>query len=162
MEKDSDFQPPKKKQRKGDLLPGKRFVSPVSDDQMAVISKGFIPHKNTNWAMSCFREWRSARDRKSAERKTSVERIFRRILISKNWITGFVAEVRNKILPLRTILAGLQRYKLSKNPNAPKFGETCFSEICGTCDTVYRDLCSKGIGAEVCHTLVNYHTRRRG
>ena len=67
MEKDSDFQQLKKKRRKGNLLPGKCFVSPVSDDQMVVISKGFIPHKNTDWAMSCFREWRNARDRKSAE-----------------------------------------------------------------------------------------------
>ena len=45
MEKDSDFQPSKKKRRKGDLLPGKCFVSPVSDDQMVVISKGFT----VNW-----------------------------------------------------------------------------------------------------------------
>ena len=70
-----------------------------------------------------------------------------------------------KTLPPRTILAGLQRYKLAKNPSAPKFldkGETCFSKICGTCDIVYRELCSKGIGAQVCHTPVNYHTRRRG
>ena len=106
-----------------------------------------------------------------AQRKTSasVKRIFVRILISKNCITGFhvllLPKFETKTLPLRTILAGLQRYKLAKNPSAPKFldkGETCFSEIHGTCDTDYRDLRSKEKGAEVCHTLVNYHTRRRG
>ena len=46
---------------------------------------------------------------------------------------------------------------LAKNPSTPKFldkGETCFSEICGTCDIIYRDLRSKGIGVEVCHAPI--------
>ena len=79
------------------------------------------------------------------------------------WISRFVAEVRNKrgepYLPksIHQLLAGLQRYMLDKNPGAPKFldkQETCFREIRGTCDTVYRDLCSKGVGAEVHHTPI--------
>lgn len=46
--------------------PEKRFVSPVSDAQVAVMSKGYIApntKKNTNSAMTCFREWRSARNK---------------------------------------------------------------------------------------------------
>ena len=46
---------------------------------------------------------------------------------------------------------------LAKNPSTPKFlgkGETSFSEIHGTCDTIYRDLHSKGIEAEVFHAPV--------
>ena len=43
---DSDFfNHPKKKKAKEDLPPGKRFVSQVSNDQMAVILKEFIPPK---------------------------------------------------------------------------------------------------------------------
>ena len=44
-----------------------------------------------------------------------------------------------------------------KNPSAPKFldkSETCFQEIHGTCNTVYKELHSQGIGVEVCHTPV--------
>ena len=61
MEKDNH---PKIKQRKEDLPPGKRFVSPVSDDQMAVISKGFIPPntKKEHWLchelFSRMEEWK--------------------------------------------------------------------------------------------------------
>ena len=46
---------------------------------------------------------------------------------------------------------------LAKNPSAPMFldkGETYFSKICGTYDTVYRDLHSKEIEEEVCHRPV--------
>ena len=46
-------------------------------------------------------------------------------------------------------------YILAKNPSTSKFvdsAEACFWEIHGNCNTIYRDLCSKGIGVEVCHT----------
>ena len=33
-------------------------------------------------------------------------------------------------------------------------GVPCFSEIFGTFDTIYRDLCSKGIGVEIFHAPV--------
>ena len=76
------------------------------------------------------------------------------------WIPHFVTEVRNKKgeqYPPRSIhllLAGLQRYMLDKNPGSPKFlnrSESAFRDIHGTCDSVYRDLHSKGIGTEVKH-----------
>ena len=43
---------------------------------------------------------------------------------------------------------------LNKNPGSPKFlnrSESAFRDIHGTCDSVYRDLHSKGIGTEVKH-----------
>ena len=43
MEKDRDFQSPKKKRRKVDLPVEKRFASAVSDGDMAVTSKGYVP-----------------------------------------------------------------------------------------------------------------------
>ena len=77
------------------------------------------------------------------------------------WMSRFVAEVRNRKgepYPRRSIhqlLAGLQRYILDKNPNFITLldkQQTCFRDICGTCDTVYRDLRSQG--AEVRHAPI--------
>ena len=116
--------------------------------------------------MSCFREWRSARNRKSAEedKRQCPEDLLEHPVIQElnYWISRFVAEVRNKkgepYLP-RTILAGLQMYMLAKTSSALKFfgkREACFSKICGT-----WDLCSKrNRSAGLSHTC--YHTRRRG
>ena len=79
------------------------------------------------------------------------------------WISRFVAEVQNRKgepYPPRYIhqlLAGLQQYILDKNPNFPKLldkQQTCFRDIRGTCDTVYRDLRSQGIGAKVRHAPI--------
>jgi hypothetical protein len=61
MEEDADFRPPKKKRctRK----PETQFLT-MSEEEMAEISKVFVPAntaKNTQWAVSVFREWRSAR-----------------------------------------------------------------------------------------------------
>ncbi len=167
MERDSDFESPKKKRRKGELPAKKRFASAVSDVDMAVMSKGYVPpntQKNTDWAMNCFREWRSARNKEIpvGDERRCPEDLLEKGDIEKlnDWISRFVAEVRNKKgerYPPRSIhqiLAGLQRYMVDKNPTSPKFlnkAETCFREIRGTCDSVYRDLRSKGIGAEVRH-----------
>ena len=46
---------------------------------------------------------------------------------------------------------------LIENPSAHKFldkSDTCFKGIRGTCDTIYRELRSQGIGVEVCHAPV--------
>ena len=171
MEKDRDFQSPKKR-RKVDLPVEKRFASAVSDGDMAVMSKGYVPpntKKNTDWALSCFREWRCARKSAEGDQQRCPEDILEKPEVSQvNFsISRFVAEVRNKRgepyppKSIHQLLAGLQRYMLDKNPGAPKFldkQETCFREIRGTCDTVYRDLRSKGVGAEVHHT--HFHRRR--
>ena len=63
MEKDPDFQSPKRKQRKQDLHAQTHFATAVSDQEMAVISKGYVSlntQKNTDWAVKCFQEWVSA------------------------------------------------------------------------------------------------------
>ena len=166
MELDPDFQPPKRKRKKVDLPAEDRFASVVSDTDMSVIAKGFVPSntKNTTWAMNCFQEWMYARDKRlpAGEEQGCPKDLLEHPDVEKlnYWLSRFVAEVRNKKgepYPPRTIhqiLAGLQRYMLDKNPNAPKFlnkGEASFRDIRGTCDTVYRDLRSKGIGAEVRH-----------
>ena len=133
------------KEEKKDLPPGKHFVS----HQMAVTSKRFIPSNISGWAMSWFQEWKSARNRKSAEedKRQCPEDLLENPDIHKlnYWISRLVVKVQNKMgepyppKDIHQILAGLQRYMLAKNPSAPMFldkGETYFSEICGTYDTV--------------------------
>ena len=68
-----------------------------------------------------------------------------KILSLASWITRYymVAEVRNEGRALPP-----EAYMLVKNPNALML-EMCFQEICGTCDTVCREFCSKRIGVEV-------------
>ena len=71
MEKDPDFQSPKKR-RKLDLPAKSCFANAVSDEKMAVMLKGYVPpntQKNTDWAVRCFREWMSARNKKSTQRR---------------------------------------------------------------------------------------------
>ena len=77
------------------------------------------------------------------------------------WLSRFVTEARKQNgepYPPRTmhqILAGLQRHMLEISPNAAKFldtNNTAFRELQGTCDTVYRQLHSQGIGTAVKHT----------
>ena len=81
---------------------------------------------------------------------------------SNYWLTRIVAEVRRqdgKPYPPKTIhqlLAALQRKMLDKKPDTPKFldrHECGFRDLMRTCDSVYRDLHSKGIGTDVRHTL---------
>ena len=58
---------------------------------------------------------------------------------------------------IHQLLAGLQRYTLEKHPNFPKLldkQQTCFRDLRGTCDTVYRNLRCQGIGAEVRHAPI--------
>ena len=66
MEKDSDFLSPKKKKKKCDAsAPTSSRFSKVSDGDMAMLTKSFVPpntQKNTEWALACFREWRSSRN----------------------------------------------------------------------------------------------------
>ena len=60
---DQDFRSPKKKKRCARKLES-RFPT-MSEEEIAEISKVFVPSntaKNTQWAVSCFTEWRSARN----------------------------------------------------------------------------------------------------
>ena len=99
--------------------PEKRFIRPVSDAQMAVVSKGYVPpntKKNTDWTVTCFREWRSARNRNITkdDKCWCPEDLLEKSSIDKlnYWISRFIAEVRNKkgepypTRSIRHILAG--------------------------------------------------------
>ena len=70
MNKDQDpdlrnFQPPLKKVKSSMTPPEGRFKVPTSNEEMAVISKGYVPCKtqeNTDWAMRMFTEGRAERN----------------------------------------------------------------------------------------------------
>ena len=62
---DVDFHSPKKKRQCTRQVEG-RFPT-MSEEEMAEISRVFVSSnttKNTEWAVNCFREWRSARKRR--------------------------------------------------------------------------------------------------
>ncbi len=142
MERNSNFESTKTKLRKGELPAKKGFASAVSDADMAVMSKGYVPpntQKNTDWAMNCFWEWRSARNKEIpvGDERRCPEDLLEKGDIEKlnHWISRLVAEVRNKkgeCYPPRSIhqiLAGLQSYMVDNNPTSPKFlnkAEMCF------------------------------------
>lgn len=61
---DPDFQPPKKKAKVGI---NKHFAEAKGADEVAEITKGYVPlntAKNTTWAMRVFKEWRCAQNKK--------------------------------------------------------------------------------------------------
>ncbi len=164
-----DFQPPRKRKAKPT---GTRFKEPTTDSEMSVISKGFVlPNtlKSTAWAVGVFLEWRAERNRKAAltpetgSREECPEDLLDNPDTQKlnYWLSRFVTEVRRQDgqpYPPRSvhqILAGLQRKMLEKQPDAPKLldsKEPAFSVLHRTCDTVYRNLHSQGIGTAVRHT----------
>ena len=69
---------------------------------MTVISKGYVPpntKENTDWTVTCFREWRSARNRNiTKDDKCWCPEDLENPSIDKlnYWISRFIAEVRNK------------------------------------------------------------------
>ena len=78
-----------------------------------------------------------------------------------NWLARFVAEVRrqdgNPYPPktIHQILAALQRKMLDEHPDFPKFLDgkhSGYRDFIRTCDSVYRELHSQGIGTDVQYT----------
>jgi hypothetical protein len=155
---DFDIQPLKRR---------RRFPSPTPDKDMAVISKGYVnpnTSKNTQWALKIFNEWKAYRNENYEE--TTVNQCPDDLLLSPNctklnfWLCRFVNEVRNhkgERYPPRTIqqiLAGLQREVLEYVPDFPKFmnkKNSEYRELHQTCDQVYHQLHSSGIGTVVNH-----------
>ena len=109
--------------------------------------------------MRVVQEWKAKRSKGDAEK--CPEDLLDNPDIQNYWLSRFVAEIRKQdgqpYLPrtIHQILAGLQRYMLEKQPNAPKFLDhtwTAFCELHGTCDSVYRGLHQEGVGTEIHHT----------
>lgn len=145
-----DFQPPKKKV-KISCEPGAQFKCPTSNEEMAMLSKGFVPantQTNNVRGMQVFLEWRAQRNRAiSAKVQQCLENLLDDPDCQKLnfWLSWFVAEVRTT-LPSRTIH---QLYKGKRWRNTLMLSlikETTF--IHRTCDSVYQELHSQGVGTE--------------
>ena len=144
-----------------------RFKNPTSDEAMKTITKGYVPpntQKNTSWAMTVFNEWRLPRNSKCTTDKCP-ENLFEEPDLGElnRWVSRFITEVRRKDgkpYPPRGVhqlLTGLQRFMLSKKPDAPKFldrKDPRFRDIHGTCETIYRQLHQQGVGMEVRHAAI--------
>ena len=155
----SDFRSPKKSKTK-------RFGSQKSEARMMEISKGFIPSntkKSTEWATRVWHEWMLERNATNEE-KCPADLLQNPTSEKLNyWLCRFAAEVRKKdglLYPPRSIhliLAGIQRTVLEVSPNLPKFfnqSDNTFRDLRRSCDTVYRELRSQGIGTEVNRTPI--------
>ena len=105
-----------------------RFKPPTTDKEMEEISKGFMPPNTEKWALNMYLDWR--RERNGCDKDNTVPED----LLEKPqpdlinfWLSRFVTEVRNRKgehYPPKTInqiLAGLQKWMLERNPDAPRF-----------------------------------------
>ena len=160
-----DFKSLKKSKRKSPKK-SKRFKPPTSESEMMEITKGFVPEntkKSTTWATRVFKEWVLERN-VSAEEQCPVDLVQKPDPKLLNfWLCRFVTEVRKKDgspYPPRSIhliLAGLQRIVLEISPNAPKFfdqSDSTYRDLRRSCDTIYRELRSQGIGTEINRTPI--------
>lgn len=119
--------------------------------------------KITSWAMSCFREWRSVRNRNCANEdkpQWSEYPLENPDIQELNyWISRSKQKGEPYSLPLPSEDNLLDACGITKvHACLPRLlalqSFPCFCEIRGTYDTVYRDLRSRGIGTKVCHTPV--------
>ena len=135
---------------------------------MTVLSKGTIvpnTEKCTVWAMRVFDQWRKERNALSDNVEKCPTNLLEKADPVKvnHWLSYFVVEARRedgKPYPATTLyqlLAGLLRYARSKNKECPNFldkKDTCFAELTGTCESVTRQLCEQGVGANVKHAEI--------
>ena len=163
IDPDSDFKPLKRK-KVSKCEPSKRFKTATSEEEINVITKGYIPNntkRSTSWSVKVFNEWRCARE----GLKKCPENLFQSPVPEdlNYWLPRFINEVRKSDgdpYPPRSIhqiLAGLQRHMLDLNYCSPKFLDRqnkMFKPIHGACDSVYHSLHSSGVGTSVRHTSV--------
>ncbi len=100
-----DFQQPRKKRKATQDGPtGIRFKEPMTDSEMSVSLKGFVPpntQKSTVWALGVLLEWRAERIRKEAltQESGSGEDRPKELLDNPDtqklnyWLSRFVTEV---------------------------------------------------------------------
>jgi hypothetical protein len=146
-----------------------RFQVPTDEEDIKEISKGFVPEntkKNTMWACRAYEEWRLQRNKVTGDEaeKCPDDLISNPSIDSLNrWIPRFIVEARKvdgTPYPPRTLnqlLAGIQRKMKELHPELPAMlnkDDRRFHPIHGTCDTVFRQLHQKSVGADVRHTNI--------
>ncbi len=106
-----------------------------------------------SWALRVFEEWVAHRNDSATDEGTCQNPDSK---LLNTWLCRFVTEVRKQngsAYPPRSIhltLTGVQRFILESNPDAPKFfdrTDSTYRNLQRSCDSVFRKLCSDGIGA---------------
>ena len=95
-----DFQLPLKKVKSSTTPPEGRFKVPTRNEEMVVISKGYVPcntQKNTDWAMRVFTEWRAEWNLRDPGNYCLEDLVEKPDVGKLNyWLCRFVTEVRKK------------------------------------------------------------------
>ena len=152
----SENDPPSKK-RCGDSEASNRFSEPVTN--LEDWTKPYIPKntaKSTKWAQKNFLAWLKARKEPDTPSSDILETCDDPNALSE-CLCKFILETRtakgDHYAPrtLNMILAGLHRYVQDKNPNKAQMNfmqkdNPAFKSLRCTCDRLYRQLRSKGIG----------------
>ena len=134
-----------------------RFASP--EKSLGEYQEAFIPENtkvNTRWAVKNFEDWAAAYNERHEEKCPDG------VLLSDDpaevslWLQKYVISTKKRSgqpYPPRTIhflLSGLQRYMREKKEapfNLFSRDTVVFKQLMTTCDSYYRDLREKGVGA---------------
>ena len=136
-----------------------RFLFDVTSEELENFMEGECPKnttKNNEWAMRNFKAWRDARNERYPEDLCPDVGLFHDKKIACKWLCRYVSETRKsdgtEYTPrsLYLILAGLQRHlrKMYPDKEFNFFSDQAFVPLKNTCDSLFKRLHSKGIGAE--------------
>ena len=136
-----------------------RFSFDIQEDSLLQYKEGEIPAntaKNTEWAYRNFESWRIAKNAKCVR---EVEKCPDDILLVRDktvmcdWLCKFVLETRRtngeEYTPcsLYLLLSGLQRHMQKYQNNVNIFQDIKFKPLKNCCDSLFKQLHAKGIGA---------------
>ena len=131
----------------------------TSCEELTNLSKGYVPQnteKNTQWAIRVFEQWQEARCVRGNPVPDKLLQAPYDIGALSHWLSLFVSEVRKadgSLYPPKSIyqlLCSILRYMKQQDPFAPNFlqrKDGRFRELHGTCESVFRQLREKGVGA---------------
>ena len=134
-----------------------RFVFDINDEELSNMKDGTCPSntlKNNEWARRTFETWRTERNKRFPEDKCP-DIVFENKDTACEWLCKFVTEVRksdgSEYTPrsIYLLLAGLQRSIRKTHPKEEIniFSDHEFKSLKKVCDSVFKKLHSKGIGA---------------
>ena len=102
----------------------------MSDEEVQTIAKGFVlpnMQKNTSWALAVFNEWRLARNMKCTTDKCPEELFEERNIgqLTAGSLVSLLKRIGSLTLEksVHQLLAGLQRFMLSKKPDVHEISQ---------------------------------------
>lgn len=136
-----------------------RFLFDVTIEEIESFMEGECPKNTTKsnvWAVRNFEAWRDARNKRFPE-DLCADKLFDDEKVACQWLCRYVSETRKsdgtEYTPrsLYLLLAGLQRHLRILYPDKEinLFSNPAFKPLRNTCDSIFKRLHSKGIGAEI-------------